>query len=240
MSTQIPHHIAIIMDGNGRWAQMRGLPRTAGHKKGLDAARAVTHAAGKQGVKWLTLFGFSTENWSRPEGEINDLMGLLRIYLRAEAADLHKNNIRLRVIGFRHRLAKDIITQIEEVEELTQNNDGLQLCIALDYGGRQDIVEATRLLIENGTNASDVTEDLISETLMTKDIPDPDLVIRSSGEMRISNFLLWQSAYSEFLFSDVMWPDFDGDSLAAAIQDYTTRDRRYGGVHVKQDQVASS
>lgn len=227
MTDNLPNHIAIIMDGNGRWAQSRHLPRTAGHKKGMDAARLITRAAVERSIGWLTLFGFSTENWSRPEAEIRDLMGFLRTYLASESADLHANNVHLRVVGFRHRLDRDIVTMIEETERLTAANTGLNLTIALDYGARQDIVQAINSLIEKGQK---VDEDMLSQALMTRDLPAPDLVIRTSGEKRISNFLLWESAYSEFYFTDTLWPEFNADALDAAIQAYQRRERRFGGV----------
>ena len=227
MTGQTPEHIAIIMDGNGRWAQARHLPRTAGHKKGMDAARAITRAAGQRQVKWLTLFGFSTENWSRPDAEISDLMGFLRSYLASESAELHANNIRLRVVGFRHRLDADIVRMIEETERLTAGNTALNLTIALDYGARQDMVQAVNDLIRQGET---VTEDDLSAALMTRDLPAPDLVIRTSGEKRVSNFLLWESAYSEFYFTDTHWPDFDAAELDRAIVSFAGRERRYGGV----------
>lgn len=226
----LPTHVAVIMDGNGRWAKTRGLPRTAGHKQGLEAARRATRAAAEIGVKYLTLFGFSNENWSRPKAEIFDLMGLLRVYLRAEAADLHKNGIRLCVIGRRDRLDADIVEMIENTEKLTVDNTKLVLTIALDYGGRQDIAEAMKRIIAKGITADQITEDLISAHLMTADMPEPDLLIRTSGEERISNFLLWQCAYTEFYFSDVLWPDFNRDHMEQAVIEYACRQRRFGGV----------
>ncbi|NBX65692.1 MAG: di-trans,poly-cis-decaprenylcistransferase [Proteobacteria bacterium] len=223
----MPQHVAVIMDGNGRWAKARNLPRTAGHKQGVDAARRCVRAARELGIPCLTLFGFSNENWSRPESEIGELMGLLRMYLRAEAADLHKHGMRLRVIGRRDRLAQDIVTMIEETEKLTAKNTAMTLCIALDYGGRQDIVQAAKALAEKGI---DINEDSLAQHLMTVGLPDPDLLIRTSGEERISNFLLWQCAYSEFVFSDVMWPDFSKEHLEAALAEFALRQRRFGGI----------
>lgn len=229
----LPRHVALIMDGNGRWAKTRGLPRTAGHKTGVDAARRSVKAAGEIGIKYLTLFGFSNENWSRPESEIFDLMTLLRMYLRAEAADLHKGGVRLRVIGRRDRLDADIIEMIENTEKLTVNNDKLHLTIALDYGGRQDILETTKALIKKGVPADQITEEIFSNTSMTADLPDPDLLIRTSGEVRISNFLLWQCAYTEFYFTDVLWPDFGKEHMEQAVIEYACRQRRFGGVEAK-------
>lgn len=231
----LPHHVAIIMDGNGRWAKLRNLPRTAGHKMGVDAARRSVKAAREIGVKYLTLFGFSNENWSRPQNEIFDLMGLLRLYLRAEAADLHKNGVRLRVIGRRDRLDSDIVEMIEKTESLTAPNSDLNLTIALDYGGRQDILETVKTLIAKGVKPATLTEESFAAHTMTAGLPDPDLLIRTSGEERISNFLLWQCAYTEFVFSDVLWPDFSRDHLEAAIIEYACRQRRFGGVDVGSD-----
>lgn len=226
-------HIAIIMDGNGRWAQGRGLPRTAGHKQGAEAVRRIVKAAGELGVEYLTLFGFSSENWSRPESEIKDLMNLLRFYLRGETAELHKNGARLRVIGCRERLDDDIVRMIENAEELTEDNTKITVVIALNYGGRNDIVQAIQRL-----HNAHIDEKLALETieaqlpgfLMTQGIPDPDLLIRTSGEQRISNFLLWQCAYSELYFTDTLWPDFDKEDLRAAIEDFAGRERRFGAL----------
>ncbi|MCB1538787.1 MAG: isoprenyl transferase [Rhodospirillales bacterium] len=226
----LPAHVAVIMDGNGRWARMRGLPRTAGHKAGVDATRRTVRAASEMGIRYLTLFGFSTENWSRPKGEIFDLMGLLRLYLRAEAADLHRAGVRLRVIGRRDRLDADIVEMIMRVEELTRENTGLNLTIALDYGGRQEIVAAVQALMRLGYGPEMVDEDALSRQMMTAALPDPDLLIRTSGEERISNFLLWQCAYTEFHFTDVLWPDFSKENLEAAVAAYAGRQRRFGGV----------
>lgn len=229
-----PCHVAVIMDGNGRWAKMRGLPRTVGHKSGVDAARRVVEAAGALKLQYITLFGFSNENWSRPETEIGDLMGLLRLYLRSDAADLHKNNVRLRVIGRRDRLSDDIVKMIEQTEAMTSGNTALNLTIALDYGGQQDIVQAVNAAIAAGTP---VDEEKFGKLLMTSDLPDPDLLIRTSGEQRISNFLLWQCAYTEFVFTDVLWPDFGRDHLEAAMAIYSARQRRFGGVEAVTDCV---
>ncbi len=230
--TVLPRHIAVIMDGNGRWAKSRKLPRTAGHKKGIEATKAIVKRAGEIKVEYLTLYAFSTENWNRPESEIDDLMSLLRFYLKSETAELHKNDVRLRVIGFRERLSQDIITLIEKVESMTANNTGLNLTIALDYGSRQEIVSAVNRIIHDGK--TDIDESALSAYLFTHDIPDPDLLIRSSGEQRISNFLLWQCAYSEFFFSDLMWPDFTSEEFDKAIEAFRARDRRFGGIESVQ------
>ncbi len=217
----LPRHIAIIMDGNGRWAQSRGLPRIAGHRRGAEAVRRTLTAAGELGIPYLTLFGFSSENWKRPSVEIDDLMGLLRHYLRGEIAELHKRGVRLRVIGDRGRLAPDIVTMIANAEALTRDNPGVNLTIALSYGGRAEIVAAARAIAAKaaagGLMPEAVDEDLISGHLFTADLPDPDLLIRTSGEQRISNFLLWQCAYAELVFTKTLWPDFGRGDLEQAI-----------------------
>lgn len=220
------------MDGNGRWAKARGLPRTAGHKRGAEAVRRTVEAAREMGVSYLTLYAFSSENWKRPTGEVTDLMGLLRLYLRNEVANLHKNGIRLRVIGDRSRLSRDINALIDESEAKTANNTALTLVLALSYGGRQEITDAARRLAcdvaMERLDPDSIDEDALAARLYTADIPDPDLLIRTSGEKRISNFLLWQSAYAEFVFTDVLWPDFDRTHLEDAIRDFHGRERRYG------------
>jgi undecaprenyl diphosphate synthase len=227
-----PRHVAIIMDGNGRWAEARGLPRIAGHRRGADAVRRTVTAAAELGIPYLTLFGFSSENWKRPLAEIDDLMGLLRHYLRGEIAELHHNRVRLRVIGEKARLAADIVSLIDNAEALTRDNSGVNLTIALSYGGRGELVAAARALAEKavaGTvDPATIDEDVISRHLFTADLPDPDLLIRTSGEQRLSNFLLWQCAYAELVFTKTLWPDFGRDDLAQAIADYSCRERRYG------------
>jgi undecaprenyl diphosphate synthase len=228
----LPRHIAIIMDGNGRWAKARGLPRIAGHRRGAEAVRRTVTAAGELDIPYLTLFGFSSENWKRPLGEVDDLMGLLRHYLRGEIAELHRNRVRLRVIGDRARLATDIVTLIDNAEALTRDNTGVNLTIALSYGGRGEIVAAVRTLAAKAAAGrlppEAIDEDTISRHLFTADIPDPDLLIRTSGEMRISNFLLWQCAYAELVFTKALWPDFGRPDLEQAIADFGCRERRYG------------
>jgi undecaprenyl diphosphate synthase len=228
----LPRHIAIIMDGNGRWAEARGLPRIAGHRRGADAVRRTLTAAGELGVPCLTLFGFSSENWKRPHDEVDDLMGLLRHYLRGEIAELHKNGVRLRVIGDRGRLSADIVALIDNAEALTRDNQGVNLTVALSYGGRAEIVAAARAIAAKaamGRLAPEaIDEDLIAGHLFTADLPDPDLLIRTSGEQRISNFLLWQCAYAELVFIKTLWPDFGRGDLEQAIAEYGCRDRRYG------------
>jgi undecaprenyl diphosphate synthase len=220
------------MDGNGRWARARGLPRIAGHRRGGEAVRRTVAAAREIGIPYLTLFGFSSENWLRPAGEIHDLMALLRHYLRGEIAELHKNGIRLQVIGHLSRLAPDIVAMIEEAEATTRGNSAIHLTIALSYGGRSEIVAAARAIAEQVSagclDPAAVTEELLARHLFTADLPDPDLLIRTSGEQRISNFLLWQCAYSELVFTKTLWPDFSKHDLEQAIREYCGRDRRYG------------
>ena len=228
----LPRHIAIIMDGNGRWAKARGLPRIAGHRRGAEAVRRTLVAAGEIGIPYLTLFGFSSENWGRPLAEIDDLMGLLRHYLQGEIAELHKNGVRLKVIGDKTRLSADIVAMIEHAAALTRDNRGVNLTIALSYGGRAEIAAATRAIatkVARGELALEaIDEDLIAAHLFTADLPDPDLLIRTSGEQRTSNFLLWQCAYAELVFTKTLWPDFGRADLDAAIADYCGRERRYG------------
>ncbi len=231
-NSPVPVHVAIIMDGNGRWAKARGLPRIAGHRRGADAVRRTIVAAAELGVRYLTLYGFSSENWKRPVEEVDDLMGLLRHYLRGEIAELHRNGVRLRVIGDRARLATDIVTMIENAEAMTRGNAGLNLIVALSYGSRAEITDAVRRIAESAvagkTVPASIDEETVTRALWTADIPDPDLVIRSSGEKRLSNFLLWQSAYAELVFIDTLWPDFGKDDLSAAIGEFQRRERRYG------------
>lgn len=227
-----PVHVAIIMDGNGRWARARGLPRTEGHRRGAESVRRTVRAAADAGISYLTLFGFSSENWKRPLEEVRDLMGLLRFYLKKEVADLHKNNVRFKVIGNRSRLDGDIVAMIEDAERHTAHNTGLTLVLALSYGGRAELVSAVKsIAAEVGKGAlgvEDIDEAQVAAHLFTHDIPDPDLLIRTSGERRISNFLLWQLAYAEFVFLDVLWPDFDASHLQTALDDFSSRERRFG------------
>lgn len=228
----LPVHVAIIMDGSGRWARRRGLPRIAGHKRGADSVREVVKAAAQIGVRYLTLFGFSSENWKRPFAEVEDLMGLLRRFLRSEVSELHAQHVRLRVIGDRDRLAKDIVDLIDDAEALTAGNDGLTLVLALSYGSRAELTKATRGIaadVASGALALDqIDEDLVASRLYTSDMPDPDLLIRTSGEQRVSNFLLWQSAYTEMVFLEVHWPEFGREHLAEAVREFGRRERRYG------------
>lgn len=231
-SRSVPRHIAIIMDGNGRWAKARGLPRIAGHRRGAEAARRAVVTAAELGVPYLTLFGFSSENWNRPASEISDLMGLLRHYLRGEIAELHRNGARLKVIGELGRLAPDILELIEHAEAVTRDNRRINLTMALSYGGRAEIVAAVQAIAQRVATGS-LTADAIDEAclarhMFTADIPDPDLLIRTSGEQRISNFLLWQCAYSELVFTKTLWPDFSKRDLEQAIDEFCGRERRYG------------
>lgn len=233
--TKTPTHIAIIMDGNGRWARARGLPRTAGHHQGIEACKRTVREAGDMGIPYITLFGFSSENWSRPADEIGELMRLLRMYLRSETADLHANGVRLRVIGSRKELSEDIVQLIENAETLTKDNTKLNLTIALNYGGRNELIQAAadyaRHAIDNNiTPDFKSAEEYFPGFLMTADLPDPDILIRTSGEQRISNFLLWQCAYTEFIFTTTLWPDFGRADLESAITEYAGRDRRFGAV----------
>jgi undecaprenyl diphosphate synthase len=228
----LPRHIAIIMDGNGRWAQARGLPRAAGHRRGAETVRRTVAAAGERGIPYLTLFGFSSENWKRSTTEIDDLMGLLRHYLRREIAALHRDGARLKVIGRLGDLAPDIVGLIDRAVELTRDNRAVTLTVALSYGGRAEIVSAARQIasqVASGTLAVEaIDEACFSRYLFTADLPDPDLLIRTSGEQRISNFLLWQCAYAELVFTKTLWPDFAESDFDQAIDDYCRRDRRYG------------
>jgi undecaprenyl diphosphate synthase len=230
-------HVAIIMDGNGRWAAERGLPRAEGHRQGVESVRRTLEAAKELGVTHLTLFSFSSENWSRPKQEINDLFGLLRRFVRRDLADLHKNGVKIRVIGARTGLESDILRTLDEAAELTKDNTALNLTIAFNYGARDEIARAAQRIAEDvkagAMDASDVTPEKFSTYLDTAGLPDPDLLIRTSGELRLSNFLLWQLAYAEFVFVDVYWPDFSKDVFAAAIAEYQQRSRRFGGTSAR-------
>ena len=229
-----PNHVAIIMDGNGRWAKARGLPRVAGHRRGADAVRRVVRGAGELGIPVLTLFAFSTENWTRPADEVNDLMGLLRHYLRNELDELRRNGARLRVIGNREGLASDIVRDISDAENMTRGNGRIDVNICINYGARAEILQAIRSLarqVAAGELTADrIDEDRFESELLTSGVPDPDLLIRTSGEQRISNFMLWQCAYAELVFVDTLWPDFGKEHLEQAIAEFRRRERRYGGV----------
>ena len=232
-----PRHVAIIMDGNGRWAAARGLPRGEGHRRGVEALRRTVRAAGDLGISYLTIFSFSSENWSRPAKEVSDLMVLLRRFIRNDLAELHASNVLVRVIGERDGLDPEIAKLLQEAEDLTRNNTGLTLVIAFNYGGRQEIARAARGVAEEvaaGRLAPQaVTPELLGRFFDAPDIPDPDLLIRTSGEQRLSNFLLWQAAYSELVFLPVHWPDFDRAALEKAIDEFRRRERRFGGLVAK-------
>lgn len=227
-------HIAIIMDGNGRWAKKQGLPRSVGHKKGAEIVKEIAKAANERGVKFLTLYAFSTENWGRPKDEVETLMSLLRQYLKSDLSELKKNNIRIRFIGERNMLDADIVQNMHKLERETKDNSGLCLCLAISYGARQEIVQAAQKLaslIKNGDlSESDVDIQNFSAMLYTHEMPDPDIVIRTSGEQRISNFLLWQAAYAELFFTNTLWPDFSAQELDNIIEQFKSRERRYGKI----------
>jgi len=235
---EAPRHVGIIMDGNGRWAAARGLPRVEGHRRGVEALRRTIRAGSEIGIKYITIFSFSAENWSRPANEVGELMGLLRRFIRNDLAELHRSGVRVRVIGERNDLDPDIGRLLVEAEDLTKNNnDGLTLVVAFNYGARQEIARAAQRIAEQvaagDLKPADVTMETVSANLDAPDIPDPDLIIRTSGEQRLSNFLLWQSAYSELVFVPTYWPDFDRAALEAAIREYQQRERRFGGLVAK-------
>jgi undecaprenyl diphosphate synthase len=229
-----PAHVAIIMDGNGRWAKARGLPRLAGHRAGVEALRKTVRAAPGLGISYLTVYAFSSENWSRPKSEVSDLMGLLKLFIRRDLAELHQSGVRVRIIGDREGLQPDIKALLEESETLTADNRALTLVIAFNYGGRDEIVRAARkLALEAARGEIDIdaiTTDRFAASLDTADIPDPELVIRTSGELRLSNFLLWQAAYSELVFLPCYWPDFSREHFTDALRDFAGRERRFGGL----------
>lgn len=231
---KVPKHIAIIMDGNGRWAKSKMMPRTFGHKTGVETIRKVVKECSRLGVGYLTLYAFSTENWKRPKEEVSALMTLLVSYLRKELDELHKNNVKILTIGDIMKLPEPCVIELNKSIEKTKDNDGLVLSLALNYGGRADIIESIKSIAldvrDERLNISDIDEDLFSSYLSTKSIIDPDLVIRTSGEQRLSNFLLWEVAYSEFYYTDIHWPDFDEKELQKSIYSYQKRDRRFGGI----------
>ncbi|HEX7364137.1 MAG TPA: isoprenyl transferase [Dehalococcoidia bacterium] len=230
MADNLPQHVAIIMDGNGRWAKQRGLPRLEGHRAGTEKIRLVTEIFTECKIKYLTLFAFSTENWNRPGSEVRGLMKILSNRLEPEIKRLHKNNIRVRHLGKLDSLSLELQKKIRAAIELTANNTGGTLCVAFDYGGRAEIVEAARKLLSSGVSSKDITEDVFRKYLYAPDIPDPDLIIRTGGETRLSNFLLWQAAYSELYFTDVLWPDFDRAEIDKALASYGSRQRRFGRI----------
>lgn len=222
----VPRHIAVIMDGNGRWARKRLMPRIMGHKRGLTALENMVEYCARKGIEYLTVFAFSTENWRRPEDEVSFLMGLFLQSLKKKVEVLHKNNMRLKIIGNRARFSADIVRGIEEAEKLTADNSGLTLIIAADYGGRWDILQAVNHLVQQGV--SEISEDMLTANSVLANIPEPDLFIRTGGEKRISNFLLWQLAYTELYFTDTLWPDFDNQALDNALASFQSRERRFG------------
>jgi undecaprenyl diphosphate synthase len=233
-SAAIPRHVAIIMDGNGRWAESRGLPRTAGHRMGVEAVRRTVRAAIELGIQYLTIFSFSSENWSRPASEIDDLMGLMRRFIRRDLAELHQNGVRIGVIGERDRVDPELLALIDDAVHLTSDNTALNLLIAFNYGSRAEIAKAARRLAERALDGQikpdEITPDVLAAALDTNGVPDPDLLIRTSGELRLSNFLLWQSAYTEFVFMEANWPEFGRELLEQAIGEFHRRNRRFGGV----------
>jgi undecaprenyl diphosphate synthase len=242
-----PHsasHVAIIMDGNGRWAQARGLPRFEGHRRGVEALRKAVRAAIEFGVAYLTIYSFSTENWNRPPDEVSMLMGLLKRFIRNDLAELHANDVRVRVIGGRAGLPTDIAALLAEAEELTRANGGLTLVVAFNYGGRQEIVEAARnlarLAAAGALDPASIDARAFEAELDTAEIPDPDLIIRTSGEQRLSNFLLWQAAYAEFVFLPIHWPDFDKSAFQSALDEFSARERRYGGAGAQPAPIKSA
>ena len=229
-------HVAIIMDGNGRWAKARGLPRSFGHRAGVQALKRTVEAAPKFGIDRLTVFGFSTENWSRPPQEVSELMGLLKTYVKSDLDRLAREGVHVRVLGRRTGLSEDILEVIERAERSTAHNDRFRLQVAFNYGGRADIVDAARAFAEKvkagQARPEDLDDEVFSGLLCTREAPPPDLIIRTSGERRISNFLLWEAAYAEFVFQDVYWPDYGPAGLSAAVEEYRRRNRRYGGADV--------
>jgi undecaprenyl diphosphate synthase len=233
----MPLHVAIIMDGNGRWAISRGLPRLAGHRAGTENLRRIIRASVEFGVKYLTIYAFSTENWGRPSEEVRGLMRILEDVIDKELGELHKEGVQLRHIGRLERLEPIIQEKVLAAIELTKNNDRLILNVAFNYGGRDEIVHAIQHMIEDGVQALDVTAELVSRYLFTAGVPDPDLIIRTSGELRVSNFLIWQAAYSEWYITPTFWPDFDKEEYHRALESYALRDRRYGGVTAAVDRA---
>jgi len=240
-TADVPRHVAIIMDGNGRWAEQRGLPRTAGHKQGVEAVRNIVRAAGNAGIEYLTLFAFSSENWNRPESEIGELFSLLRFFIRRDLADLHENDVCIRIIGERDGIPSDLLAMLDDACNLTEHNTGRNLVIAFNYGSRSEIVRAARGLagkVKAGTLDPDrIDEGVFEAELHTHGIPDPDLLIRTSGELRLSNFLLWQLAYCEFVFVETLWPDFSQDEFLDALRSYQSRNRRFGGLQTAQTAI---
>lgn len=228
--SRLPVHVAVIMDGNGRWAKKKGLPRAAGHRAGVERVRTIIRMSSDIGIKYLTLFAFSTENWKRPDQEVSTLMGLLLEYLKKELAELNEKNVRILTLGDSSKLPRDVADEIERAKRTTKDNTGLTVSMAVNYGGRNDIIDAIKHAVAGGAKPEDITEEYISSLLSTAGQPDPDLMIRTSGESRISNFLLYQLAYAELYFSDTLWPDFDEAEYKKALDAFASRDRRFGGV----------
>ena len=224
----LPHHVAIIMDGNGRWAEKQGLPRLLGHRAGVENTRPIIKCLSEHGIGYATLYAFSTENWGRPEDEVRGLLSLLEEVIDEESDELHRNGVRIRHVGRLERLSKKLRKSIDRAEKMTEANTGLTLGVAFNYGGRAEILDAVRRIIAEGVPPQDVNEDLLQQHLYTADFPDVDLLIRTSGELRSSNFLIWQAAYSEYYFTPVLWPDFDAKCLEKALLDYSRRQRRFG------------
>ena len=229
-SPEVPVHVAIIMDGNGRWAKKRGLPRLAGHRVGVDCIQTVLQTLGEKGVKFVTLYAFSTENWNRPTEEVDGLLEILQDALEEQAQELHRNNVRILHIGKLDRLRQDLREAVDKVQELTRDNTGIALNVAFDYGGRDEILEAVRRMVRDGVKAEQVDEEMFSAYLYTAHCPDPDLIIRTGGEQRSSNFLLWQSAYSEYYYTPTLWPDLDSEELERVLESFSSRHRRFGRV----------
>jgi len=239
LPSPVPRHVAIIMDGNGRWAARRGLPRIAGHERGTDNIRRITRAAGELGIGYLTLWAFSTENWRRPPDEIQGIMRILGEVIERETPELHRQGAQLRHIGSLNGLAPDVRQAVLDAIALTRDNDRLILTLAFNYGGRQEMVAAVRELVASGARPEEIDERAIAAHLYTRDLPDPDLVVRTSGEHRMSNFLIWQAAYAELFFTSVLWPDFGPDDLLAAVSDFARRERRFGRVSAEADAGAA-
>jgi undecaprenyl diphosphate synthase len=236
----VPQHVAIIMDGNGRWAARRGLPRVAGHERGTDNIRRITFAAGELGIKYLTLWAFSTENWRRPADEIQGIMRILGEVIDRETEELHRQGAQLRHIGSLGGLDPELRQSVLDAIDLTRNNDKLVLTLAFNYGGRQELIHAIQSIVASGMTPDEITEDVVAAHLYTNDLPDPDLIIRTSGEHRMSNFLLWQAAYAELFFSPVLWPDFGPDELKDAVRDFGKRERRFGAVSAAAAAVSAA
>ena len=230
LASGAPRHVAVIMDGNGRWAGKRGMPRLTGHEAGARNLRDVLHAMHRAGVEFVTIFAFSTENWGRPDNEVAGILDLLQSVIASEVGELHKSNVRIRHLGVRSRLPAPLADAIESAVSLTAANTGLELCVAFDYGGRAEIVEAVRRIVASGTAPEDVTEELVRANLYLPDVPDPDLIIRTAGEQRLSNFLIWQAAYSEYYQTPTFWADFDAAEVERALDEYKRRNRRFGAL----------